>query len=112
MGRKNSGHKSINKKNIKTAGIVILLGVFLTIVLLLKSGRDTTDTDVLIREENGKNQNIRLVAESEYGEEDIEIELLSRTYSETEIENMKTDFLDELRFSILLMNLQKAALPL
>ena len=58
MGRKNSGHKSINKKNIKTAGIVILLGVFLTIVLLLKSGRDTTDADVLIREENGKNQNI------------------------------------------------------
>lgn len=104
MGRKNSGHKSINKKNIKTAGIVILLGVFLTIVLLLKSGRDTTDTDVLIREENGKNQNIRLVAESEYGEEDIEIELLSRTYSEIEIENMKTDFLDELRFSILSEN--------
>ena len=78
--------------------------MFLTIVLLLKSGRDTTDTDVLIREENGKNQNIRLVAESEYGEEDIEIELLSRTYSETEIENMKTDFLDELRFSILSEN--------
>ena len=82
MGRKNSRHKSINKKNIKTAVIVILLGAILSIVLLLKSRGSTSDADVLIRQENGKKQNIKLVAESEYGEEDIEIELLSRTSSE------------------------------
>ena len=101
MGRKNSGRKSINKKNIRIAGIVILLGSFLAVALLVKSKGDTNEAGVLIREENGKNQNIRLVAESEYGKEDIEIELLSRTYSETEIENMKTGFVDELRFRIL-----------
>ena len=101
MGRKNSGRKSIKKKNIRIAGIVILLGSFLAVALLVKSKGDTNEAGVLIREENGKNQNIRLVAESEYGKEDIEIELLSRTYSETEIENMKTGFVDELRFRIL-----------
>ena len=100
MGRKNSGYKSINKKNIKTAGIVILLGAILSIVLLLKSRASTSDAEVLIREENGKNQNIKLVAESKYGEEDIEIELLSRIFSETEIENIKESFLDELKIII------------
>ena len=97
MGRKNSGYKSINKKNLKTAGIIILLGSFLLILLLYKSRGETSDADVLIREENGKKQSIKLVAESEYGEEDIEIELLSRTYSEEEIVNMKENFLDELK---------------
>ena len=100
MGRKNIGHKSINKKSIKTAGIVILLGAFLVILLLIKDRGATADADVLIREENGKNQDIKLVAESEYGEEDIEIELLSRTYSDTEIQNMKEDFLNELKLKI------------
>ncbi|MBP5530307.1 MAG: type II secretion system F family protein [Lachnospiraceae bacterium] len=101
MGRKNSGHKSINKKNIKTAVFVIFIGAFLVILLFMKNTKDTGDADVLIREENGKNQNIKLVAESEYGEEDIEIELLSRTYSDSEIENMKEDFLNELKSVIL-----------
>ena len=100
MGRKNSGHKSINKKNLKTAGIVVFLGAFLVSLLLIKDKEAATDSDVLIREENGKNQNIKLVAESEYGEEDIEIELLSRTYSDTEIENMKEDFLNNLKLKI------------
>ncbi len=100
MGRKNSGHKSINKKNLKTAGIVVFLGAFLVSLLLIKDKEAATDADVLIREENGKNQNIKLVAESEYGEEDIEIELLSRTYSDTEIENMKEDFLNNLKLKI------------
>lgn len=99
MGRKNSGHKSI--KNFKTAGIIILLGSFLSILLLYKSRGETSDADVLIREENGKKQSIKLVAESEYGEEDIEIELLSRTYSEEEIVNMKENFLDELKLTVL-----------
>ena len=99
MGRKNSGHKSI--KNFKTAGIIILLGSFLSILLLYKSRGETSDADVLIREENGKKQSIKLVAESEYGEEDIEIELLSRTYSEEEIVNMKEKFLDELKLTVL-----------
>ena len=101
MGRKNSGYKSINKKNLKTAGIIILLGSFLLILLLYKSRGETSDADVLIREENGKKQSIKLVAESEYGEEDIEIELLSRTYSEEEIVNMKENFLDELKLTVL-----------
>ena len=99
MGRKNSGHKSI--KNFKTAGIIILLGSFLSILLLYKSRGETSDAGVLIREENGKKQSIKLVAESEYGEEDIEIELLSRTYSEEEIVNMKEKFLDELKLTVL-----------
>lgn len=99
MGRKNSGHKSI--KNFKTAGIIIILGSFLSILLLYKSRGETSDADVLIREENGKKQSIKLVAESEYGEEDIEIELLSRTYSEEEIVNMKENFLDELKLTVL-----------
>jgi Flp pilus assembly protein TadB len=99
MGRKNSGHKSI--KNFKTAGIIILLGSFLSILLLYKSRGETSDADVLIREENGKKQSIKLVAESEYGEEDIEIELFSRTYSEEEIVNMKENFLDELKLTVL-----------
>ena len=99
MGRKNSGHKSI--KTFKTAGIIILLGSFLSILLLYKSRGETSDADVLIREENGKKQSIKLVAESEYGEEDIEIELLSRTYSEEEIVNMKENFLDELKLTVL-----------
>ncbi|MBO4785157.1 MAG: type II secretion system F family protein [Lachnospiraceae bacterium] len=101
MGRKNSGHKSINKKNLKTAGIVILLGSILLILLLYKNRGETSDSNVLIREENGKKQSIKLVAESEYGKEDIEIELLSRTYSEEEIENIKEKFLDELKLSVL-----------
>jgi len=104
MGRKNSGYKSINKKNIKTAGIVIILGTFLVLLLLLKNRGETNTADVLIREENGKNQNIKLVAESEYGEENFEIELLSRTYSDTEIESLKEDFLNELRLRILSKN--------
>ena len=101
MGRKNSGHKSINKKNVKTAGIIILFGSFLAIFLLIKNRDVTSDADVLIREENGQKQSIKLVAESEYGEEDIEIELLSRTYSQEEIENMKESFLDELKLKVL-----------
>ena len=101
MGRKNSEHKSVNKKKIKTAGFVIFLGSFLTILLLYKNNEDTSEANVLIREENGKNQSIKLVAESEYGEENIEIDLLSRTYSENEIKGMKDDFLDKLKLIIL-----------
>ena len=104
MGRKNSEHKSMNKKNIKTAGIVIILGCILTIILMLKNKGDISDAAVLIRNENGKKQNVKLVAESEYGEEDIEFELLSRTYSDEEIENMKESFLNELKKSILSEN--------
>ncbi|MBR6383254.1 MAG: type II secretion system F family protein [Lachnospiraceae bacterium] len=101
MGRKNSGYKSINKKNLKTAGIIVLLGSILVILLLYKNRGESSDADVLIREEYGKKQNIKLVAESEYGKEDIEIELLSRTYSEKEIEDMKEKFLEELKLSVL-----------
>ena len=101
MGRKNSGHKSINKKNIKTAGAVIILGSLLAIILLFGNKGDTSDADVLIREENGKKQNVKLVAESKYGEENIEIELLSRTYSDEEIEDIKEDFLEELKITVL-----------
>ena len=104
MGRKNSGYKSINKKNLKTAGIVVLLGSILAILLLYKNRGESSDADVLIREEYGKKQNIKLVAESEYGKEDIEIELLSRTYSEKEIEDMKEKFLEELKLSVLAGN--------
>lgn len=104
MGRKNSEHKSMNKKNIKTAGIVIILGCILTIILTLKNKGDISDAAVLIRNENGKKQNVKLVAESEYGEEDIEFELLSRTYSDEEIENIKESFLNELKKSILSEN--------
>ena len=46
MGRKNSGRKSINKKNIRIAGIVILLGFFLAIALLKK--RTAADSEIQI----------------------------------------------------------------
>ena len=104
MGRKNSRHKISNIKNIKTAAFILIIGLFIIGLLSIKNQRDAESKEFLIREDKGESRTVKLVAESEFGKEDIEIELLSRTVSEDEIEKIKEDFLYELRLNILAGN--------
>ena len=104
MGRKDSGHKTLDIKNIKTAALILIIGLFITVLLSVKNRKDTEPKEVLVREDKGAGQTVKLVAESKFGKEDIEIELLSRTMSEEEIEKIKEDFLYELKLNILASN--------
>ena len=104
MGRKNSGHKSLDPKNIRLTVFVLAAGFILAGLYLAKNhGRDYA-SDVLVREEDGKTSNVKLKAESEFGEEIIDMEILSKTYSDEEIEEMKKGFDAKLKKSILANN--------
>ena len=100
MGRKNSEHKSLNR-NVKTALLILGAGLLLSMLLFLKNKNDPDIRDELIRDEDGKTHNVKLIAASDYGEEEIDMEILSRTYSLSEAEAMKDGFLEKLNSTIL-----------
>ena len=100
MGRKNSEHKSLNR-NVKTALLILGAGLLLSMLLFLKNKNDPDPRDELIRDEDGKTHNVKLIAASDYGEEEIDMEILSRTYSLSEAEAMKDGFLEKLNSTIL-----------
>ncbi|MBO4775418.1 MAG: type II secretion system F family protein [Lachnospiraceae bacterium] len=100
MGRKNSEHKSLNK-NVKTALLILGAGLLLSMLLFLKNKNDPDPSDELIRDEDGRTHNVKLIAASDYGEEEIDIKILSRTYSLSEAEALKDGFLEKLNSTIL-----------
>ena len=104
MGRKDSGYKNINKKNVRMAVIVFAVGMILAGVLFVKNKGNDTQPDVLVREENGKTTSVKLKAETKFGEENIDLDILSRINSEEEIEEMKKGFIDALKICILSNN--------
>ena len=101
MGRKNSEHKNIIGKNVKSAFLILLAGFVLTILLIAKDKNTQEVNDFLIRDEDGKTKNIKLIAQSDLGEKQIDIEVLPRTYSSEEIESFKVGFLKEIKTLIL-----------
>ena len=101
MGRKNSEHKNIIRKNVKSAFLILLAGFVLTILLIAKDKNTQEVNDFLIRDEDGKTKNIKLIAQSDLGEKQIDIDVLPRTYSTEEIESFKAGFLKEIKTLIL-----------
>ena len=104
MGRKNSEHKNLIGKNARNAILILLAGLFIAVLLFFKNKNNPDINDFLIRDEDGRTQNVKLVAQSVYGEEQIEFEILPRTYSEQETEELKKGFSDILKRTILSEN--------
>ena len=104
MGRKNSEHKNLIGKNARDAMFILCAGLILAGLLFIKNKNNPDIHDSLTRDEDGKTQNVKLIAQSVYGEEQIDIEVLSRTYSESEKEELKKCFPDALKRTILADN--------
>ena len=103
MGRTHSKFKNLDPKSLKSALIVLGIGALVVFVLTLKNRNVDLRADVLERDEE-KDQNVKLKVESIYGEEVLDLEVLSRTLSAREIESMKGDFITALKMQILDQN--------
>ncbi len=103
MGRTYSKFKNIDPKSLKTALIVLGIGALVMVILTLKNRNVDLRADVLERDEE-KDRNVKLKVESIYGEEVLDLEVLSRTLSTEEIESMKGDFITALKAQILGQN--------
>ena len=103
MGRTHSKFKNLDPKSLKSALIVLGIGALVVFVLTLKNRNVDLRADVLERDEE-KDQNVKLKVESIYGEEVLDLEVLSRTLSAREIESMKGDFITALKMQILGQN--------
>ncbi len=103
MGRTHSKFKNLDPKSLKSALIVLGIGALVAFVLTLKNRNVDLRADVLERDEE-KDQNVKLKVESIYGEEVLDLEVLSRTLSAREIESMKGDFITALKMQILGQN--------
>ncbi|MCR4649003.1 MAG: type II secretion system F family protein [Lachnospiraceae bacterium] len=101
MGRKNSGHQILDKK--KTFILIAILAVGIPLIILTsgKGGGKKNFDESILRSEDGESTKVRLIADSVYGEEVIDVEVLSRTYSKEEIEKMKPSFLKDLKLTVL-----------
>lgn len=104
MGREDNKYKNVKKENIRMAILILLIGILVSGALFLKEKKADIDGSVIERE-YGKNRDVKLIADSVYGKEVIELEVLSRTYSDEEINAMITGFEEELKQQILGDNL-------
>ena len=86
MGRKNIKYKNMISKNIKAAALVFAAGMILTLSVSFKNGKTKEIGNSIERAEDGKSENYKLEAKSVYGDEIIEIDILPRMYSDSEIE--------------------------
>ena len=100
MGREYNKYKNVKKENIRMAILILLIGILVSGALFLKEKKTDNDGSVIERE-YGKNRDVKLIADSVYGKEVIEMEVLSRTYSDEEINAMITGFEEELKQQIL-----------
>ncbi len=101
MGRKDSKHKILDKKKTLILIVILAVGIPLIILASKKGNRKTAFDESILRSEDGESTKVRLIADSVYGEEVIDVEVLSKTYSKEEIEEMKPSFLKDLKLSIL-----------
>ena len=88
-------------KNIKAAALVFAAGIILTLSVSFKNGKTKEIGNSIERAEDGKSENYKLEAKSVYGDEIIEIDILPRMYSGSEIEELKRGFSKMLKAEII-----------